>query len=430
MKKLITIACLIGGGAIFADVATVSNVSIEQPTTSRKVTIKYKLSKPAVITVDIQTNCGENAWASIGAENFTTMWKDVNRLVKPAADGGFNEILWRPDKDWNGHKLDAGSVKAVVTAWAEDATPDYMAVSLTTQSGVFYYVSSNAVPGGVTDNRYKTDWLLMRKIPAAGVTWRMGISPADADTYANLDKNTSRANAHLVQLSSDYYIGVYPITQKQYALLGVKYRYFNGANLVPSGAYAGDMKPAPYGDWAYIRGGDWPNSSEITDDDTAIAKLRALTGIEFELPTEAQWEFACRAGVGECLYSGKSWNEANLAAIAWNKVNSSSQFKDVGLLAPNAFGLYDMIGSVYEICLDLYDNTFIVGDNGNAIVDPIGPKEVSKGETRSPRVARGGSIDDTLSWCASHIRTRLGATDSWAPIYYGFRVVAPMGGKW
>ena len=78
----------------------------------------------------------------------------------------------------------------------------------------------------------------------------------------------------------------------------------------------------------------------------------------------------------------------------------------------------------------LNDNTFIVGDNGNAIVDPIGPKEVSKGETRSPRVARGGSIDDTLSWCASHIRTRLGATDSWAPIYYGFRVVAPMGGKW
>jgi formylglycine-generating enzyme required for sulfatase activity len=269
----------------------------------------------------------------------------------------------------------------------------------------------------------------MRKIPAAGVTWRMGISPADANTYANVDKNTSRAKAHLVQLSSDYYIGVYPITQKQYALIGVKYRYFNNANLIPSGNYAGDMKPAPYGDWAYIRGGDWPTSSEITDNDTAIAKLRNLTGIEFELPTEAQWEFACRAGVGECLYSGKSWNEANLAEIAWNSVNSPSQFKDVGLLSPNAFGLYDMIGSVYEICLDLYSDNYVTGENGDLIVDPIGPESVSNGGTRSPRVARGGSIDDTLSWCASHIRTRLGATDSWAPIHYGFRVVAPMGGK-
>ena len=157
MKTLITIACLIGGGAIFADVATVSDVSIEQPTTSRKVSIKYKLSKPAVVTVDIQTNRGDGVYASIGAENFTTMWKDVNRLVKPAADGGFNEILWRPDKDWNGHKLDAGSVKAVVTAWAEDATPDYMAVSLTSNSNVFYYVSAEDPPSHHARRQYVQD---------------------------------------------------------------------------------------------------------------------------------------------------------------------------------------------------------------------------------------------------------------------------------
>ena len=130
MKKMITATCLFAAAAAFADVATVSNVSIEQDALSRRVSVKYNLSAPAVVTLDIQTNRGDNVYASIGAKHVVTVWKDVNRRVTPAAEGQ-NEILWQPDKDWNGHKLDAGSVKAIVTAWAEDATPDYMAVSLT-----------------------------------------------------------------------------------------------------------------------------------------------------------------------------------------------------------------------------------------------------------------------------------------------------------
>ncbi|MBE6395656.1 MAG: formylglycine-generating enzyme family protein [Lentisphaerae bacterium] len=424
MKKLITIACLIGGGAIFADVATVSNVSIEQPTTSRKVTIKYKLSKPAVITVDIQTNCGENAWASIGAENFTTMWKDVNRLVKPAADGGFNEILWRPDKDWNGHKLDAGSVKAVVTAWAEDATPDYMAVSLTSNSNVFYYVSAEAVPGGVTDNRYKTDWLLMRKIPAAGVTWRMGIAPADT----SLGNNSSWANAHLVQLSADYYIGVYPVTQKQYAMIGGQYR--KGA---PSDNNAGDMKPAGGLDWGYLRGGTWPGDPLHSSANEAILKFRNRTGIEFDLPTEAQWEFACRAGSGDCLYTGKAWTVDNLNEIAWYASNTT-HLVEVGLKKPNDFGLYDMIGNVYETCLDYWDknNRYTVAEDGGPVMDPEGVEAWSGGSSSQtwPHVIRGGAYDYGMGYQSSHDRAACNAHSSWVPARIGFRLMAPMGGKW
>ena len=419
MKKLITIACLIGGGAIFADVATVSDVSIEQPTTSRKVSIKYKLSKPAVVTVDIQTNRGDGVDASIGAENFTTMWKDVNRLVKPAADGGFNEILWRPDKDWNGHKLDAGSVKAVVTAWAEDATPDYMAVSLTSNSNVFYYVSAEAVPGGVTDNRYKTDWLLMRKIPAAGVTWRMGIAPQNK----GLDENASRAEAHLVQLSDDYYIGIYPITQKQYSWISGWYR--KGA---PSGDHAGDLKPAAGLDWGALRSGTWPGDPNHETVSDAILKARNRTGIAFDLPTEAQWEFACRGGSGECLYTGEAWNEANLGKIAWFAGNTT-HLQDVGQKLQNAYGLYDMLGNVQELCLDYYADTYVKGEDGEPVLDPEGS---ATGNTyvEWPRSVRGGAYNSAAGSCASHTRSMCNAHSGWVPVNFGFRLMAPMGGKW
>ena len=419
MKTLITIACLIGGGAIFADVATVSDVSIEQPTTSRKVSIKYKLSKAAVVTVDIQTNRGDGVYASIGAENFTTMWKDVNRLVKPAADGGFNEILWRPDKDWNGHKLDAGSVKAVVTAWAEDATPDYMAVSLTSNSNVFYYVSAEAVPGGVTDNRYKTDWLLMRKIPAAGVTWRMGIAPQNK----GLDENASRAEAHLVQLSDDYYIGIYPITQKQYSWISGWYR--KGA---PSGDHAGDLKPAAGLDWGALRSGTWPGDPNHETVSDAILKARNRTGIAFDLPTEAQWEFACRGGSGECLYTGEAWNEANLGKIAWFAGNTT-HLQDVGQKLQNAYGLYDMLGNVQELCLDYYADTYVKGEDGEPVLDPEGS---ATGNTyvEWPRSVRGGAYNSAAGSCASHTRSMCNAHSGWVPVNFGFRLMAPMGGKW
>ena len=399
--------------------ATVSDVSIEQPTTSRKVSIKYKLSKPAVVTVDIQTNRGDGVYASIGAENFTTMWKDVNRLVKPAADGGFNEILWRPDKDWNGHKLDAGSVKAVVTAWAEDATPDYMAVSLTSNSNVFYYVSAEAVPGGVTDNRYKTDWLLMRKIPAAGVTWRMGIAPQNK----GLDENASRAEAHLVQLSDDYYIGIYPITQKQYSWISGWYR--KGA---PSGDHAGDLKPAAGLDWGALRSGTWPGDPNHETVSDAILKARNRTGIAFDLPTEAQWEFACRGGSGECLYTGEAWNEANLGKIAWFAGNTT-HLQDVGQKLQNAYGLYDMLGNVQELCLDYYADTYVKGEDGEPVLDPEGS---ATGNTyvEWPRSVRGGAYNSAAGSCASHTRSMCNAHSGWVPVNFGFRLMAPMGGKW
>jgi formylglycine-generating enzyme required for sulfatase activity len=423
MKTTMFAACLIGAASAFAGVATVSNVSVEQSAASRRVTIKYTLSAPAVVTVDIQTNRGDGVYASIGAENFATVWKDVNRRVTPATTGQ-NEIYWQPCKDWQGVKFDsANMVKAVVTAWAYDATPDYMAVSLTTESNVFYYVSEAAVPGGVKDNRYKTDWLLMRKIPAQGVTWRMGIAPADVP----LDATANRAQAHLVQLSDDYYMCIYPVTQRQYSNISGWYR--KGA---PTGDNAGDMKPAGKIDWGGIRGGTWPGDSRHETVADAILKARQKTGIAFDLPTEAQWEFACRAGTGSCLYTGKEWNAENLDEIAWFSENTT-HLQDVGQKRPNEWGLYDMIGNVSEMCLDYYAESLVegknAGKNGEPIIDPEGLTEPINNAKWS-RAMRGGGYTDGYASCASHIHACLWANDGYCPENYGFRLMAPMGGKW
>jgi formylglycine-generating enzyme required for sulfatase activity len=429
MKKMITATCLFAAAAAFADVATVSNVSIEQDALSRRVSVKYNLSAPAVVTLDIQTNRGDNVYASIGAKHVVTVWKDVNRRVTPAAEGQ-NEILWQPDKDWNGHKFtDANMVKAVVTAWADNATPDYMAVSLTIQSSVFYYVAAEAVPGGVTDSRYKTDWLLMRKIPAQGVTWRMGRAPADG--------SNDRDVPHIVQLSSDYYIGVYPVTYRQQMNIG-----YTPDN---KGDNIGDMKPAT-ASWHGLRGWDtdytqWPvNESHAVYPSGIIAKFRSRTGIDFDLPTEAQWEFAARAGEGSLLYNGDSLTAENIARYAW--INCES-FQNVGQLEANKFGLYDCLGNVEELCMDWYQDSYLhstcipqITDASKTVVDPLGPSEKRSGDWTKPyvsmRVIRGGSYTSTdlssivLSW-----RNQYSAKSGEAiPQHVGYRLMAPMGGKW
>ena len=187
-----------------------------------------------------------------------------------------------------------------------------------------------------------------------------------------------------------------------------------------------DLLPADYISYASLRGNDsasfanWPDAGHTVAATSTIYKIRSFTGIAtLDLPTEAQWEYACRAGTATALNSGKNLQnpggyDANLAEVGWQldaikKIFPGSKMTcPVGMLKPNNWGLYDMHGNLFERCLDRYVTTgddyratFATGwADGAVTVDPEGP---STGDTH---ICRGGSFFYLASHGRSAARTR------------------------
>ena len=183
---------------------------------------------------------------------------------------------------------------------------------------------------------------------------------------------------HQVALSCGYWMGKYKITQAQYrAIMMTNPSYFIGADLP-------------------VECVSWNDAMEfcakLTARERAAGRLPA--GYEYTLPTEAQWEYACRAGTTTALNSGKNLSDKDqcpeMDEVGWYDGNAAYKTHPVGQKQPNAWGLYDMHGNVWECCLDWY------GDYPtSAVTDPTGPV------TGSERVVRGGCSYDYASGCRS-----------------------------
>ena len=192
----VAVAC----GAFANPSASVTAVSRNAET--RDVTVSYTITgdEPAVVTFDVTTN-----GVSVGGAVLRSVAGDVNRLVKPGA----RSFVWMPVAA--GFSL-ADNVDVKVQAWATNAPPPYMVVDLVVKSNVCFYASADAVPhdGGVTNDWCKSRVLVLRRIPAAGKQWRSG------------SNNENDHNPYqLVTMSADYYMGIYPVTQNQYAKMGL-----------------------------------------------------------------------------------------------------------------------------------------------------------------------------------------------------------------
>ena len=266
---------------------------------------------------------------------------------------------------------------------------------------------------GVTNNvKYKTTHLVMRKIPAANKVWHMGAPTTETGYRPATETN------HLVKLTQNYYMGVFEITQKQYMLLV--------GNNPSTGTSAEDADIRPANKVQYGR--------ETADNNNtawqAVKRIRTKTGnSSFCLPTSAQWEFACRAGSATGLYSGRNissgglWSgcDSDLTILGWFAGNASSAIHPVGRKLPNAFGLYDTLGSVWEWTLDKYTEndayvaTFGAGWQPNDIVvDPLDTSGDSK------LVGRGGTYDSYGAYVRCAVRFSL---DNWTSgSNYGMRM--------
>ncbi|MBR4651798.1 MAG: formylglycine-generating enzyme family protein [Kiritimatiellae bacterium] len=446
MKRVFTAMTAVWACGAFAEpIIDDSEVTLSQDVHSRLVTISYTLKgEPGIVTADIQTNYveeGETKWASIGAEHFANMLGAVNRVVT-----NLNEtqtIQWLPERFWPDHLFTEGNVRAVLTAWATNAPPDYMVVDLGQKKHVRFYTSSNAVPHGICDRRYKTSLLLMRKIHAAGVTFRMGATEEDIAALAVGSRAGHRRDEplHQVSFSDDFYIGVYEVTQGQWLELS----YATGLttfNATYKSYSDSALRPMEYVSYSQLRGlaangYDWPIDGHDVDPGLWIGKLRTLSGgIMFDLPTESQWEYACRAGTKTPFNNGKSTH----GDVAWSGDNSATenppdsasvgqQTHAVGLKKPNAWGLYDMHGNVNEWCLDWLYNDSDYGEGVFEGTDPAGPAT----SLQTQRTYRGagynwsGTTFMNLGRSASRYRVQISRTDVGKGSFpgIGFRLWCP-----
>ena len=179
-----------------------------------------------------------------------------------------------------------------------------------------------------------------------------------------------------VTLTKPFYMGVFTVTQKQYEQV-------MGTNPTPN-EHEGEKRPVEIS-WNAIRGDsatyNWP-TVKTADPATFVGKIQSKTGLSFDLPTEAQWEMACRAGTSSKYNNGG--NEGYDYCDVGNKDVSvlgrcwTAQSVGVGLFKPNFWGFYDMHGNVGQWCLDYSD-----GYNSDPAIDYVGA------ESGSARVIRG-----------------------------------------
>ena len=274
---------------------------------------------------------------------------------------------------------------------SNELTGEYAVVDL--QTGLVKNFDS-APSDLLSNNAYKTTKLVLRRI-AAG-TFAMGDEDGDG--------SSRERPVHSVRISEPYYIGVFEITQGQWLeTMGSQPSQFS-AN--------GETRPVESISWDDISG-----TSGIA------ATLSQLTGLVFDLPTEAQWEYACKAGehTENCgcyidilrLWDGKMWYSAN----------ANAETHPVGQKQPNAFGLFDTRGNVWEWCRDRYSTPsgsepsyYALCEQAGTAIDPNGS------DSGADRIVRGGGWGNGASYCRASSRSWRAASSQAASV--GARLVA------
>ena len=422
MKRLLSVAMLAGCISVMGDAfsAPVLNddvpVALTQDETSGRVTATYSLSgAPAIVTVEVLTND-----VPVDASALGPMSGDVHRLITEA---GNHAVYWKMPQWWM-DRVGETNLKVRVSAWSPATPPDWMAVSLIDTNGyVRYYADELSIPGGVENSLYKTEQMLFRKIPAAKVRYRFGAPSGEKG------KTSENGTPRIVTVNNDFYMGVYQVTQRQYELVtGDRPSFFS--NVVD---YA--ERPVEQISYKDVRGDgyEWPASLHEVAEESFMGILRRRTGVDgFDLPAEIEWEFAARAECASALYTGSELSgvqtSSSLNDIArYRKHNgyidgstepdgkalSQNGTAKVGEHDSNKWRLFDMVGNVWEMCLDFYN-----ADPTAAELEAGGP---SSGNSHS---ARGGAWNSLSERCRCASRYYFGVATPNKGL--GFRVAMPL----
>lgn len=428
MKAQVFLFATLSAAVAFAGpTATVTSSTISDDV----LTVTYTLANgPAVITFDILTN--GTSGASIGGEAVVSGVLHGSDVWMKVTGEGPHTIKWRTDA-WDGN----ADITVAVTAWPLDNPPDYMVADISyyaydQTNAQRYYPSADFVPGGVLGNvRYRQNALLMRKIMAKGIRWTMG----------------SSSSTRYVTLTNNYYMGVFEVTKAQWAQVMGGYREKSASHPNDSPAFTNllyrEMRPLEIvayseirtaGSRSYNAAYDFPNPPHGS---SFLGVVRQRTHLDFDLPGEAQWEFAARAGHGAGYWSdGTADSTANGIILGRCNSNggSTSNFNCgpengtaiCGSYKPSDWGLYDVHGNVNEWCLDWYttDATALSNLDYQVNIDPADPSKMlyPANTAGSGKVKKGGSWANGATTPTS--RWSDAPNTQWYNI--GFRVMCPV----
>jgi formylglycine-generating enzyme required for sulfatase activity len=213
---------------------------------------------------------------------------------------------------------------------------------------------------------------------------------------------------HQVTLSQNFFISTDLVTQGQWlAVMKNNPSFFTAANGYASAGLKNPVEKVSWDDIATTTGTTYTCFLDALNTATTT---QLPAGWSFRLPTEAEWEYACRAGTTTAYYWGDDATGTQIGSYAWYTVNSGGMTQPVGNLLPNAWGLYDMSGNVWEWCQDRFSVY-----SSNSETDPVGPA------TGSYRLNRGGYWGWYSNYCRSAFRSNNAQTSRVNSI--GFRVV-------
>lgn len=426
MKRTVTtnmtLVILAGAFAfnVWATDPVISDVVVRQRWPwSRLVNIDYVLTCDTTCRVDV----------ALAAYNSAT------GLTLPSAslsgdlygvEQGTRRIVWDPTK--------TAYTNDVLTQFRVELTPSaapsYMIVDLTNGQVDYRYDWSGLWADVTTDEAYLRTKLVLRRVNPG--TFYMG-SPT------NESGRTSYEDLHQVRLTKRLYIGVFEVTQQQWEYLMGDQRSYpsfftnitNRATRPAEAVSYYDIREKTDSAASLVDGGSgisptWPATNAVWSS-SFMGRLRERTGLNgFDLPTEAQWEYACRAGTTTAFNDGKNVENQNLAALTRFTSNgggttsptttdrnsdTSTGTAREGTYLPNAWGLYDMHGNVGEWVLDYWQDHL----GYESVCDPVGPT------SGSSRVVKGGNRTDGPALCRSAMRSSKAINRRSGGIF-GFRV--------
>ena len=355
--------------------------------------------------------------------------------VLPVTEGA-HRVTW----DANAEGITYSAKKVKVFASIVHYAEKYMVIDVSGGSDATTYpvtYMNGAPEGGFNTDEYKGDKIVLRLIPPGSFV--MG-SPANEPGHIGKESDgkafdyTLREIQHAVAITKPFYIGVFEITQKQYKNVMGTLPDIDPKDL-------GDDRPVSRINHSVIRGAantkthqyDWPWNADVAPS-TFMGKLRAkckeVAGGEdlsakaqIDLPTEAQWEYACRAGTTTPYNNGvpcatEADLETQIKELGWSTEDNTGTHKKVGQYLPNAWGLYDMHGNAWEYCLDWFRED-LQNQEGEAL-DPKGPSSGTQ------RCVRGGGGNRTCKKCRSACRGSVGLSSTSTYNPFGIRLTVTL----